>query len=144
VTIPPPRPGAVIRYAFLWSSEARAGAAEAVKDRPCAIVVAVRRESDGAIRVVVAPITHSPPTDARSSIEIPARACASLGLDGGRHRLRTDEVNALAWPGFDIRTIPGTAGRFEYGMLPRAIYERLRAAIVENQRARRLRGTARD
>jgi hypothetical protein len=72
VTLPPPRPGAVIRYAFLWSSEARAGAAEAAKDRPCAIVVAVRRDSDGAVRVVVAPMTHSQPTDPDTSIEIPA------------------------------------------------------------------------
>jgi hypothetical protein len=62
----------VIRYAFLWSSEARAGAAEAAKDRPCAIVVAVRRDSDGAVRVVVAPMTHSQPTDPDTSIEIPA------------------------------------------------------------------------
>ena len=40
MTLPVPLPGLVIRYSFLWSREARAGATEGRKDRPCAIVVA--------------------------------------------------------------------------------------------------------
>ncbi len=41
---PEPRPGLVIRYADLWRSEAEAGREEGVKDRPGAIVVAVKTE----------------------------------------------------------------------------------------------------
>jgi hypothetical protein len=49
--LPEPRPGLVIRYGFLWSHEAEAGAEEAAKDRPCAIVVAARRQENGEIGV---------------------------------------------------------------------------------------------
>jgi hypothetical protein len=144
VTLPPPRPGAVIRYAFLWSDAARRGATEAAKDRPCAIVLAVRRTPEADLRVVVAPVTHSPPRADDGSIEIPPEICAALGLDGGRHWLRVDEVNVFAWPGFDLRPLPGRPGVFEYGMLPRELYERLRAAILARQAAHRLTATGRD
>ena len=36
---PVPRPGLVIRYSYLWESEAGAGREEGVKDRPCAIIL---------------------------------------------------------------------------------------------------------
>jgi hypothetical protein len=41
-----PRPGLVIRYAYLWESEARQGREEGVKDHPYAIVLVVLREGD--------------------------------------------------------------------------------------------------
>lgn len=82
--LPEPRPGLVIRYAFLWSQESRTGKIEATKDRPCAIVVAARRQESGEIQTIVAPITHSPPEDASASVEIPGHICRMLQLDDGR------------------------------------------------------------
>jgi len=58
-----------VRYSFLWSSEARAGRAEGRKDRPCVIVIAIRRAGDGRFRVRVLPITHAPTEEARSIAE---------------------------------------------------------------------------
>lgn len=52
--LPIPKPGLVIRYGFLWSSEEAAGATEGAKDRPCAIVVAARRDPNGDIDTIVA------------------------------------------------------------------------------------------
>jgi len=132
VSIPTPKPGLVIRYSFLWSSEHRQGAAEGSKDRPCAIVVAAPRDDRGNIRTIVAPITHSPPSDPDASLEIPANICRSLGLDDARHWLRFDELNSFLWPGYDLRPRPG--GRYDYGMLPRALFEALRQGILEAQR----------
>ena len=40
MSLPTPRPGLVIRYAYLWADEHRRGAEEGLKDRPCAIVAA--------------------------------------------------------------------------------------------------------
>jgi hypothetical protein len=137
MTLPVPRPGLVIRYGFLWSHEAERGQTEAAKERPCAIIVAVRRTVDGDLRTVVAPITHEPPTDPDASLELPASVSRTLGLDGGRHWLRFDELNGFAWPGFDLRPVPGTDGRFEYGMLPRDLFETVRRAILDRQQARR-------
>jgi len=136
MAIPAPRPGLVIRYSFLWSHERDAGADEGSKDRPCAIVVAVRN-IEGDVRTLVAPITHEPPGDPADSIEIPAAIARGLGLDGARHWLRLDELNSFIWPGFDLRKIPGPAGDYAYGMLPAGLFEQLRLGILERQRAKK-------
>ena len=84
MSLPVPKPGLVICYRFLWSSEHADGLTEGLKDRPCVIVVAARRDPNGDIQTIVAPITHQPPDDPAASIEIPATTCVSLGLDSGR------------------------------------------------------------
>ncbi len=144
MTFPTPKPGLVIRYSFLWSHEHDAGTDEAAKDRPCAIVVAARRDADGAITVIVAPITHAPPEDPTASLPIPLSACRDLGLDAGDHWLRLDELNRFVWPGYDLRTIPGRSGEYAYGMLPKPLFERLREEILARQRARAGRVLGRD
>lgn len=136
MTFPTPKPGLVIRYSFLWSHERDAGADEAAKDRPCAIVVAARRDADGEIIVIVAPVTHAPPEDSEASIAIPTSTCRDLGLDAGDPWLRLDELNRFVWPGYDLRTIPARRGEHAYGMLPKAVFERLREGILARQRAR--------
>ena len=133
---PVPRPGLVIRYSFLWSHEKDAGADEAAKDRPCAIVVAASRQNGGDINVVVAPVTHAPPKDPADSIEIPAAVCRSLGLDDDCHWLRLDELNRFAWPGFDLRPVLGAKASYSYGMLPQPLYEVLRQGIVDRQKVK--------
>ncbi len=153
MSLPIPKPGLVIRYGFLWSSEAAEGAAEGSKDRPCAIVVAARRDPNGAstpsspngdIDTIVAPITHQPPDDPATSIEIPAATCKSLGLDSGRHWLRLDELNRFVWPGYEVRPVPGQPGKYDYGMLPRSLFQQLREGILARQKARAGRIVSRD
>ena len=136
MTIPDPRPGLVIRYSFIWSHEADTGAVEGAKDRPCAIVVALRREHDGGYQTIVAPVTHSPPADVTRSLEIAASVCRSLGLDDGKHWLRLDELNRFLWPGYDLRPRTDVPGRFDYGMLPQELFEKLRHGILELQKQR--------
>lgn len=136
MSLPVPKPGLVIRYSFLWSSQYAEGLTEGVKDRPCAIVVAAGRDANGDIQTIVAPITHLPPDDPGASIEISAATCKSLGLDSGRHWLRLDELNRFVWPGYDLRAIPGKSGRYDYGMLPPDLFHRLRDGILARQKAR--------
>ncbi|MBX3501422.1 MAG: growth inhibitor PemK [Alphaproteobacteria bacterium] len=144
MSLPVPKPGLVIRYSFLWSDEHAEGAREGAKDRPCAIVVAVRRDAHGDIRTIVAPITHLRPRDPATSIAIAPATCRSLGLDEGRHWLRLDELNSFAWPGYDLRPIPGRRERYDYGMLPPRLFERLRAGILARQKLRATRVLRRD
>jgi hypothetical protein len=138
VSFPAPKPGLVIRYSFLWSHEADAGAEESAKERPCAIVVAAPRDQNGDIRTVVAPITHAPPNDPLDSIEIPPDVCRLLKLDDGRHWLRLDELNRFAWPGYDLRPIPQRPGQYAYGMLPPGLFEALRQGILTRQKVKQL------
>ena len=67
MTWPAPRPGLVVRFSYLWKREADAGE-EGVKDRPCAVVIAIKGEG-GHPRVIALPITHSRPQPPDEGIE---------------------------------------------------------------------------
>jgi hypothetical protein len=114
VSFPTPEPGLVIRYSYLWLREHRQGREEGSKDRPCAIVL--RADDD---QVVVLAITHSPPDDPTSALELPAAIKRHLGLDTDRSWVVLSESNVFAWPGPDLRP---TSGRPDasvgYGFLP--------------------------
>lgn len=143
MNFPAPRPGLVIRYSFLWSHEAASGATEGRKDRPCAIVVAVPKAEGGETRVVVVPVTHTEPRDPTRSVLLPAAVKASIGLDAKPSWVCLDEINAFAWPGYDVRTVPGT-DRVDYGALPQALFERIRQGVLALHRDRRARMVGRD
>ena len=59
--LPKPVPGLVIRYSYLWHSEHLEGREEGQKDRPCAIIASIQADESGNPRVLVLPVTHSPP-----------------------------------------------------------------------------------
>ncbi len=103
---PVPRPGLVIRYSYLWESEARQGREEGVKDRPCAIVLVVLREGEHPI-VRVLPVTHTVPDNPADALEIPAETKVRLGLDAERSWVVLTEANDFIWPGPDLRPLPG-------------------------------------
>lgn len=83
MSLPILKPGLVIRYAYLWETEARQGREEGTKDRPCAIVRVVLREGKHPI-VRVLPVTHPPPTNPEDALEIPTATKERLGLDSER------------------------------------------------------------
>jgi len=139
VSWPKPEPGLVIRYSYLWRSEHQQGREDGVKDRPCAIVVAVR-QADGRDGVLVVPITHSVPQDATGVMEIPAEIKQRLGLDGERSWVVLTESNIFHWPGPDLRPIGGSAdGSIAYGTLPPGFFSELRQRFAELERGQRSR-----
>ena len=92
MTWPAPQPGLVIRYSYLWTRESQAGREEDVKDRPCAIILAVVT-APGRTRVIVLPITHTTPQLPDAGIELTAQTKARLGLDDERSWIVLDEGN---------------------------------------------------
>ncbi len=144
MTWPVPQVGQIIRYAYLWKREAEAGLEEGRKDRPAVIVVAQRREGDD-IRVVVAPITHTPPTDPGDALEVPHATCRRVGLDGERQWIVVSELNSFLWPGPDLRPLAGQGtASVIMGLLPAKLSamlnERLQARIVQRRIAITARG----
>ena len=121
----------VIRYGFLWSNEADNGFEESRKDRPCAIIVAAKQNEDGEITTILAPITHSPPNDQSTCMELPENIAKSLGLDDQKNWLRYDELNQFVWPGFDLRQIPNQKDQYVYGHLPKPLFNKIREAILK-------------
>lgn len=140
---PAPRPGLIIRYSYLWESEARQGREEGVKDRPCAIVLVILREGDHPI-VRVLPITHAAPADPGDALEIPRVTKERLGLDGERSWVVLTEANDFIWPGPDLRPLPGRdPSTVAYGFLPPGFMQVLRERLEQRRRQRRLRAVSR-
>lgn len=135
-----PFPGLIVRYAFLWSDEARQGRTEARKDRPCVVVVAVRRESDARVRVRVLPITHAAQHPDRA-VALPAKVKRHLGLDDDASWIVLDEANEFVWPGVDLRPISrAKPGVWTYGVLPQEVFEAVRERlrlVLDQRRVRR-------
>lgn len=144
MAFPKPFPGLVIRYSYLWHTESVAGREEGQKDRPCAIIAAIRDE-DGETRVLTLPVTHTPPEHQGFAVEIPAKVKARLGLDGARSWVVVSEWNEFTWPGPDVRPAPGSdEGSIAYGVLPPGLFGAIREqfmALMDARRARRVRRT---
>ena len=132
MSLPPPRPGLVIAYAYLWAREHRRGLEEGQKDRPCAIVAA-RQVIEGREVVTVVPITHTPPDDPADAVEIPATLKTHLGLDSAPSWIVVTETNDFLWPGPDIRP-----GKSDYGMLPPRFFTHVRDRILQAHLQRKL------
>lgn len=143
--LPVPVPGLVIRYSYLWHSEHMAGREEGQKDRPCAIVAALRPADAGETRVLVLPVTHTPPAEPAHAVEIPAAVKIRLQLDTERSWVVLSEWNEFIWPGPDVRRAPGgDESSVAYGMLPPGFFSVIRdrfLALATAQRARRVRRT---
>jgi len=138
VSLPTPRPGLVISYAYLWAREYGKGAEEGGKDRPCAIVAA-RQIIAGREVVTVVPITHTPPADPADAVEMPPALKAHLGLDDLPSWIIVTETNDFLWPGPDLRPRRRVSpSRFDYGMLPPRFFAYLRDRLLQAHRHRTL------
>ena len=132
---PDPVAGLVIRYAYLWRDEYERGRQEGVKDRPCAIILAIR-SGDGDLTVTVLPVTHTPPADPDLAVEIPARTKARLGMDDARSWIVVTEANRFVWPGPDLRPArAGDAASVALGLLPRGLYNKVKRKLIAAWRA---------
>ncbi len=131
MSLPTPKPGLVIGYAYLWAREHARGTEEGSKNRPCAIVAA-QQVLEGREVVTVIPITHTPPAHAFDAVEIPSAVKAHLGLDELPSWIVVSETNDFLWPGPDLRPVPGrTPLRFDYGMLPPRFFAHVRNKILQ-------------
>ena len=131
MALPEPIPGLIIRYSYLWYREHLQGRDEGQKDRPCAIVAALRKDEHGDTHVLVLPITHSPPDHPTLAIEIPAKTKERLNLDDARSWIVISEWNEFIWPGPDLRRLPGaTDASVSYGMLPLGLFSTIRDKFI--------------
>ena len=143
MTFPAPVPGLVIRYSFLWSREARTGATEGRKDRPCAIVVAIPKDEyrrhEGCRRSGNAQRSSGSNDLSTASGGSQNR----FGAQSNSSWVCLDELNVFSWPGYDLRVISGT-DRIDYGHLPKSLFEAIRRGVLDLHRARRTKQIVRD
>lgn len=134
---PKPAPGLVIRYSYLWRREHSAGQEEGLKDRPCAIILAML-DDEGELRVILLPITHAAPRDPQTAIELPAATKRRLGLDGERSWIILTEGNEFTWPGPDLRPIAGGGPEsVALGFLPPNMFRLVRDQFLALHRRRK-------
>jgi hypothetical protein len=76
-------------------------------------------------------VTHTQPKDANLAIEISAAVKRRLGLDEQRSWIVISEANEFAWPGPDLRPVPGSPeGDIAYGFLPPSLFKIVQAKFV--------------
>ena len=126
-----PEIGHVIKYSYLWWNEHRKGKVEGLKERPCSVLLN-RKDENGRTVLFVLPITHTPPEDPESGIEIPAATKKRLGLDEDRSWVITTEFNKFSWPGYDIRKLDN--GLYSYGVLPEKLIKEIIKSVQNNAR----------
>lgn len=141
-----PENGLVIRYDFLWKTEQGRGRVYGVKDRPCAIVLVARPRGDGSRTVVVCPVTHTPPREPDSAVEIPPRVARHLGLDDRRSWITTLEVNTFVWQEGRIPAgvVPAAETKWAFGFIPPKLYVRMRDQVIRRSREKSLAVVKRD
>jgi len=108
-----------------------------VKDRPCAVVIAIAGRDDHP-RVLVLPITHSAPQPPDEGIELPQTTKTRLGLDGERSWIIVSEGNDFTWPGPDLRFRPGREPESAaYGFLPPVVFRAVRDRFLARYHERK-------
>ena len=127
--LPEPRPGLIVRYDYLWSHEAVAGRDHG-KDRAACLVAA----SDSLARpryVVLLPITHTPPSEGATGVEIPAKVKRAIGLDDAPSWVIVSEHNIDEWPNGGLSPAPGKSGAFAYGFIPPGLFAQIKASFLD-------------
>ena len=77
------------------------------------------------------PDTHTLPAHPDIALRFHPRVKQHLGLDSERSWIILDDFNEFVWPGYDLRPIPGKAGRYDYGFLPPALFKQMVGKIIE-------------
>ncbi len=106
-----------------------------VKDRPCVIVLTSKPLEDGGRRTVVCRITHTPPEDNDSAVEIPPKVAAHLNLVVQRSWIRTHEVNTFTWEEGRIPfgLSPVRRDNWTFGHIPPKLYRQVRDQVMVNR-----------
>jgi hypothetical protein len=129
VPLPEPEPGLVIRYDYLWTTEASAGRDQG-KERPACLVAAM--DSAGSPRfVIILPITHTRPDKDTIGVEIPARVRDALGLDDAPSWIIVSEHNVDEWPNGGLAPLPGRPGIFSYGFIPPGLFAHVKRRFLD-------------
>jgi len=141
-----PKVGMVICYDFLWKKEEKSGRTDGLKDRPCAIILASNTKNDSIREVVVCPITHSPPKNGETAVEIPYKVSQYLNLDNERMWIKTHEVNKFQWVDglIPYGVTPTPRGDWQYGLMPYKLGKQVFEQVRDNSKNRSLSTMKRD
>ena len=102
-------------------------------------MAALRVDGNGDTRVLVLPITHTPPDHPTLAIEIPAKTKDGLNLDDAGSWIVISEWNEFIWPGPDLRRLPGATDGS--GAIPPRLFATIRdkfIALVTSRNAHRV------
>ena len=75
------------------------------------------------------PISHVAPRDGERAVAIPPRVARHLGLTAEMSWLYVSYAVEDDWP-FDLAPIPGGDGRFDYGLVPPALFRQVVSAFA--------------
>lgn len=133
-----PQVGDMVYYDFLWDHEHQKGYVHGLKDRACFVVVATKAKDDGSRRLILAGVSHRPPTPEDKAVNIPVKVGKYLGLDDQRSWIKTNNVNVVNCPKDRVPVgflpVKDQQSEFIHGKLPRVMREELVGRVAEHSR----------
>jgi hypothetical protein len=128
--------GLVVKYGSLWDWEAKQKR-DLGKDWPACLIAELQNG-----RVVLLPMTHSPPSADNLAIEVPHRIKLTLGLDDERSWIISSQCNFDVWPSPQLGVLPG--GGSVYGRLPEQFLRQVLELFGQASQSKKLRIIRRD
>ena len=96
---------------------------ECFLEQPRRFITALRVDDAVDTRVLVLPITHTPPEHERVAVALPPKVKQRLQLNKDRSWVGLSEWNQFVWPGPDLRQLPNSDDSFvAYDMLPPGLF----------------------
>lgn len=124
--LPNPQVGLIIRYEYLWVSEALQGQNRGEKHRPCVVILVVPANAGKPAKAMVCALTHSEPRGDDVGIEVaPDEAKAGMGLSNRPQWIIASEANLVDWD--DAGIVELKSGGWVYGVMIRPLLEETRA-----------------
>ncbi|MBT3011735.1 MAG: type II toxin-antitoxin system PemK/MazF family toxin [Candidatus Thiodiazotropha sp. (ex Lucina pensylvanica)] len=122
------------------------GHTEGNKERPCAIIHVSKPKDNGMRDVVLCPITHSPPREGESTVEIPPKMARNLRLDDERCWIKTHQINTVEWEKdrLPFGVAPAKKEQWVYGPLHHTIGKQAFKQVQENSNRKHLRNVRRE
>ena len=115
---PLPEPGSIIRYRYGWFAEHEVGV-DPDRPHPAVVLALAVTGRDRRTEILCLAITHAPPYAPDDAIEIPPDVRRAAGLDAFPQWVVIAESNVFAWPGPDLRPVPGRSPETVfYGRMP--------------------------
>jgi hypothetical protein len=136
-----PPVGSLVAYEYLWLSQ-RSDREDGAKVYPAALIFA-KRIIGGVTLAHAVGVSHKPPAESETALEIPRKLKRHLGLDEESAWIYTDQINQFAWPGYDLRPadrlskLPRARGTCVIGPLPGDWFSLVKNDVIRNLRQKR-------
>ena len=113
--------------------------------RKIALALTTRPNEDGLSDVYLCPMTHSPPQEGETGLEVPAKLARYLKLDDEQSWVKTHQINIVKWEKnrLPYGVVKSHDEEWVFGKLPQSFAQKVFDQVRENFQNKTLKPTQR-